>query len=120
MSARRPMERSTRFKPIDGIRGMDPNTRKAIGGSHGEAVRRLLERLSWLELTPAVLARALEPWPVALRMLDALHLASMEFLRSRGERITLASYDDRKSPPQTVLRFPCSTSDLRGRRHSGI
>ncbi len=30
-----------------------------------------------------------------VRTLDALHLASMEFLRLRGQSIELASYDDR-------------------------
>ena len=51
---------------------------RGLGASHGESVRLLLGRLGWLELTPVVLARALEPWPVALRTLDALHLASAE------------------------------------------
>jgi len=44
---------------------------------------------------PNVLARALEPFPVPVRTLDALHLASIEFLRERGQEIELASYDDR-------------------------
>jgi hypothetical protein len=55
----------------------------------------VLGRLAWLELTPAVLTRALEPWPIAIRALDVLHLASMEFLRHQGQDVTLASYDDR-------------------------
>ncbi len=68
---------------------------RGLGVSHGESVRLLLGRFNWLELTPAVLARALEPWPIAVRTLDALHLASMEFLRAHGQDIQLASYDDR-------------------------
>lgn len=68
---------------------------RGLGASHGESVRLLLGRLAWLELTPVVLARALEPWPVSVRTLDALHLASIEFLRSHGQAVTLASYDDR-------------------------
>jgi predicted nucleic acid-binding protein len=68
---------------------------RGLGRSHGEAARELLGRLSWLELAPEVLARALEPWPVAVRTLDALHLASVEFLRSREQTVSLASYDDR-------------------------
>lgn len=79
---------------------------RRLDGSHGEAARLLLERLSWLELTSTVLARALEPWPVALRTLDALHLASMEFLRTRGQRITLASYDDRIVTAAARLKIP--------------
>jgi hypothetical protein len=51
--------------------------------SHGEAARQLLGRVSFLELSPLVLERALEPFPEPVRPLDALHLASIAFLRSR-------------------------------------
>jgi hypothetical protein len=46
-------------------------------------------------MTPLVLARALDPWPIPLRTLDALHLASVEFLRTHGQSVKLASYDER-------------------------
>lgn len=68
---------------------------RGLGSSHGESARLLLGRLRWLELTPLVLARALDPWPVPLRTLDALHLASIEFLRAHGQDVNLASYDGR-------------------------
>ncbi len=79
---------------------------RGLGASHGESVRLLLGRFGWLELTPVVLARALEPWPVAVRTLDALHLASIEFLRTRGQEITLASYDDRVIAAARRLSIP--------------
>ena len=79
---------------------------RGFGTSHGESVRLLLGRLSWLELMPAVLARALEPWPVPVRTLDALHLASIEFLRARRQDITLASYDDRLNSAARRLSIP--------------
>lgn len=68
---------------------------RGLGNSHGESVRLLLGRLRLLELTPPVLARALDPWPVPLRTLDGLHLASIEFLRAHGQDVNLASYDGR-------------------------
>ena len=79
---------------------------RGLGASHGESVRLLLGRLGWLELTPVVLARALEPWPVAVRTIDALHLASIEFLRARGQEITVASYDDRVMAVARRLSIP--------------
>ena len=79
---------------------------RGLGPSHGESVRLLLGRFNWLELIPTVLARALEPWPVPLRTLDALHLASMEFLRARGQDVTLASYDDRLVTAARRLSIP--------------
>ena len=63
--------------------------------SHGEEARALIHRLALIELAPAVLARAIEPFPMRLRTLDALHLASIEFLRGQGQTIELATYDDR-------------------------
>ena len=64
--------------------------------SHGEAVRALIGRVALLELATPVLARALDPFPIPVRTLDALHLASIEFLRVRREQVELASYDGRR------------------------
>ena len=77
--------------------------------SHGDAVRRLLGRLAWLELTPVVLARALEPWPAPVRTLDALHLASIEFLRTQQPDVQLATYDDRLRTAAARLGIPLMT-----------
>lgn len=68
---------------------------RSLGSSHGEDVRHLLGRIAMLELTSPVLARALDPFPVPLRTLDALHLASADFLRQQGQDIQIASYDAR-------------------------
>jgi hypothetical protein len=68
---------------------------RGLGSSHGEDVRELLARLAFLELVPPVLARALEPFPAPVRTLDALHLASLDFLRTIGQRPVLATYDRR-------------------------
>jgi hypothetical protein len=58
-------------------------------------VEALLSRVSLIELSPSVLARALKPFPVSVRTLDGLHLATIEFLRVRRDDVELASYDDR-------------------------
>lgn len=79
---------------------------RGLGASHGELVRLLLGRLGWLELTPVVLARALEPWPVPVRTLDALHLASIEFLQTQRQDVTLASYDDQITAVARQLSIP--------------
>jgi hypothetical protein len=62
---------------------------------HGAALGALLDRIAVVELTPAALERALRPFPRPVRTLDALHLASIEFLREQGLVVHLASYDDR-------------------------
>jgi hypothetical protein len=60
-----------------------------------EEAGALLAAISFVELTPPVLARALEPFPIAVATLDGLHLATIEYLRGRGAAIELASYDER-------------------------
>lgn len=55
----------------------------------------VLAQLLAEDRTPPVLARALDPFPSPLRTLDALHLASAEFLRQQGQSVRLATYDDR-------------------------
>lgn len=68
---------------------------RRLGASRGDEVRALLARVSLIEMAPPVLARALEPFPTPVRTLDALHLASMEFLKANGQTVQLASYDRR-------------------------
>jgi len=68
---------------------------RGLARSHGDDVRALIARVALIELAPPVLARALEPFSVAVRTLDALHLSSIEFLRSRRQTVALASFDER-------------------------
>jgi predicted nucleic acid-binding protein len=51
--------------------------------------------VSFTEMSETVLVRALEPFPIGVRTLDALHLATMAFIRGSGETVELASYDRR-------------------------
>jgi predicted nucleic acid-binding protein len=73
--------------------------------SHGEAARQLLARVAFLELAPEVLARALEPFPAPVRTLDALHLASADFLRAAGAHLELATYDERMRSAAQAMGF---------------
>jgi predicted nucleic acid-binding protein len=68
---------------------------RGLGASHGDALRGLLARLAMIELSPLVLARATEPFPAPVRTLDALHLASADFLRTQKQNVEIASYDAR-------------------------
>jgi predicted nucleic acid-binding protein len=76
-----------------------------LARSHGDEVRSLLGRIALVELSLPVLARALEPFPKPVRTLDAIHLASMDFIRKQGQSITLASYDGRQISAARALRF---------------
>jgi predicted nucleic acid-binding protein len=63
--------------------------------SHGEAAREILARVALVELAPPVLARAVEPFPVAVRTLDAIHLSTALFLSERTRDVAIAAHDDR-------------------------
>lgn len=74
--------------------------------SHGDVIRRLLDGLIFEELDRDVLARAAEPFPVRMRTLDALHLATLDYLRVRGQRLELATFDRRMADAALALGFP--------------
>lgn len=63
--------------------------------SHFDEVHAALERVLLIDLSPVVLARALAVFPVAVRTLDGLHLATIEHLRASGDEVKLASFDRR-------------------------
>jgi hypothetical protein len=70
---------------------------RRLARTHGDAARALVGRVALLDLVSPVLTRALEPFPRPVRTLDALHLASTEFLRERDPAIRFATYDGRQA-----------------------
>jgi len=74
--------------------------------SHGERADALLARINFTDMSREALAGALEAWPTALRTLDALHLATIDFLRRHGDTIELASYDKRMLAAAAALGIP--------------
>lgn len=79
---------------------------RRLEAPHGGKVRDLLDGVAFIELTPPVLARALEPFPVPGRTLDALHLATMDFVQGHGQTIELVSYDARLLAAARAPRIP--------------
>jgi predicted nucleic acid-binding protein len=77
-----------------------------LASTLSEQARALMGRLGFIELAPPVLARALEPFPIPVRTLDALHLASMEYLGRLRQTIALASFDHRLLSAARALGMP--------------
>ncbi len=82
--------------------------RAGLGEPHIEAATLLMSRLALVELSPVVLARALEPFPgtASVRTLDALHLATCDYLHHHGRSIELASYDRRMNDVADAMGIP--------------
>ena len=78
---------------------------RGLAGTHTEAARRLLGFVSTLEMAPPILERILEPFPLPVRTLDAIHLASMVFLTRGRQQVQLASYDERLNGAAVALGF---------------
>jgi uncharacterized protein len=84
------------------------NRINAIGqqASLGDDARLLLDRTYLHDMSRPVLERALAPWPTPIRTLDALHIATLEYLRRGGEEIDLATYDHRMIATARTLGIP--------------
>ncbi len=78
---------------------------RGLGASHGEAARELVGRVALAELERRILGRALEAFPAPVSTLDALHLASADFLRSHGTPVTIATYDKQVAKAARRLDF---------------
>lgn len=79
---------------------------RGAAASHADDARRLVDRVSLLEMSAQVLGRALLPFAQPVRTLDALHLATMDFLRAQGLGLVLATYDQRLAAAAVALGFP--------------
>ncbi len=81
---------------------------RGLADSHGEAAHGLVGRVALLELSPRVLARALDafPGPAPLRTLDAMHLASCAYLADQSQEVELASYDRRMNDAARAMDIP--------------
>jgi hypothetical protein len=68
---------------------------KGLGRSLRATVLDLFTRVVFVDLAENVLARARDPFPIHVRTLDGLHLATIEFLRANGGFLELATFDAR-------------------------
>ena len=68
---------------------------RGAAATHGNSARQLVDRINLVEMSDPVLGRASLPFTPPVRTLDALHLATMAFLRERGLTPALATYDQR-------------------------
>lgn len=67
--------------------------------------QQLLLRVAMIEVIPEVLHRARQPFPKPVRTLDAIHVASADFVRSLCRDLQIATYDERLGEVAAALGF---------------
>lgn len=78
---------------------------RQLSRSYANAASAVINRVTLIELTPEVLERALEPFPLPVRTLDALHLATIDFLQRLKQDVYLATYDRRLASGAEALQI---------------
>jgi predicted nucleic acid-binding protein len=81
---------------------------RGLSRTHGDFARLLLARVARLALSEEILERAVHPFPAPVRTLDALHLASMVYLREQGQEVELATYDTRLATAASAMGIELS------------
>lgn len=81
---------------------------RGLAGTHGDLTRLLLARVARVGLREDVLVRATYPFPAPVRTLDAIHLATIAYLRQHGVSVELATYDNRMAEVARAMEVPLS------------
>ena len=74
--------------------------------SHAEVAHEIINRIAMLEMSSAVLERAVRAFPLPVRTLDALHLATFDFVWRQNHAVQLASYDRRMVKVARMMGLP--------------
>lgn len=78
----------------------------------GAVAAASLRRVGVLGLEEAILRRALAPFPVPVRTLDALHLSTLDYVRRDVPGIRLATYDRRMRDAAIAMGIPLATAEV--------
>lgn len=78
-----------------------------VPASTQENARQLLQTLTLVAFDAAHLERALHPFPLPVKTLDGLHLATMDQIRLAGRELQLATYDLRLARGAKAMGFAC-------------
>ena len=79
---------------------------RGLGESLANETQATLARIELFEMSEEILERALAPFPLPIRTLDGLHLATMDYLITNDHDVELASYDQRLNAAAEALRIP--------------
>lgn len=71
-----------------------------------DALHHLFEGVEWIRVSPQILSRAAQPFPMAIRTLDAIHLMSAVSFRESGlGEPVFATHDAKLRDAALVMNF---------------
>lgn len=79
---------------------------RSLATEVGAELDQTLARISFVELSEPALRRALQRWPVPVRTLDGMHLATLLFLIGDGHIVSLATFDDAMARAASRMKIP--------------
>lgn len=87
------------------------NRMHARGRAHSNAslIATVIGRFGFVELGRDVLGRLCEPFPISVKTLDAIHLASVEWLIAKRQNVELLTYDERMLAAARAMKIPLSS-----------
>ena len=84
---------------------------RGLADSLSQATRRIVDRVTFVELSRVVLDRIVAGFPAPVRTLDAIHLATLLYLRETREPVALATYDEKLRETARQLGVPIFSLD---------
>lgn len=78
---------------------------KQLSAQGAEGVDAITSRLRFTEISTETVGLLYSNPPKHLRTLDAIHLATLEYLRRAGRELTLATYDRRLATAAEAMGF---------------
>jgi hypothetical protein len=76
------------------------------GHSNASLIATVIGRFAFVELGRDVLGRLREPFPIPVRTLDAIHLASVAYLMGKRQNVELLTYDERMLDAARAMELP--------------
>jgi predicted nucleic acid-binding protein len=78
---------------------------KQLSANGTAGIDAITSRLRFTEISPETVGLLYSDAPKNLRTLDAIHLATLEYLRRTGRELTLATYDRRLAAAAEAMGF---------------
>jgi hypothetical protein len=82
---------------------------RGLSAATADDLEQILARVEWIEISALTMSLLYQSPPTGVRTLDAIHLATLEFVNRELGHAALATYDTRLARAATALGFDVVT-----------